>query len=262
MSAPKTLLLRTLKKLLVIIARGLLKAGIDCRQLIEMAKVAFVEVATNEYGIRDRKTNIARVAVLTGLTRKEVKRIRDGLTEEKPFGDMPEHILDRLMSSWYEDDEFSNEGGDPRTLDLVGEKGSFHSLAKKYGGDIPAGALKKELMRVGCVKVLADGRLEVVRRDPSETEEAVSVRAELEAIQLAGNGIEAHFSIGEDWPFVCVSSKGLRNGDVRNLASIAKEKMSKSAEDLGRMFEAYETIHGGSDSSEGEMGVMQICYKK
>ena len=59
------------------IARLLLRGGIGYREFSEISKTAFVQVATKDYGLRGRPTNISRVAVMTGLTRKEVRRIRD-----------------------------------------------------------------------------------------------------------------------------------------------------------------------------------------
>ena len=58
------------------LARALLRAGVGYREFSEIAKTAFVETATVDYGLRGRPTNISRVAVMTGLTRKEVRRIR------------------------------------------------------------------------------------------------------------------------------------------------------------------------------------------
>ena len=48
------------------IARALLRVGVGYREFSEIAKTAFVETATKEYGLRGRPTNISRVAVMTG----------------------------------------------------------------------------------------------------------------------------------------------------------------------------------------------------
>jgi len=63
------------------IARILLRFGIGFREFSEIAKTAFVDVASTDFGIRGRPTNISRVAVMTGLTRKEVRRLRDKISE-------------------------------------------------------------------------------------------------------------------------------------------------------------------------------------
>jgi hypothetical protein len=58
------------------VVKILLRYGISFSEFAETAKIAFVDVSTSDFGIRGRPTNISRVAVMTGLTRKEVRRIR------------------------------------------------------------------------------------------------------------------------------------------------------------------------------------------
>ena len=59
------------------IVRMLLRAGIGYREFAEIAKAAFVDEATSGYGLRGRPTNISRVAVMTGISRKEIKQLKD-----------------------------------------------------------------------------------------------------------------------------------------------------------------------------------------
>ena len=73
----KNRVLAALLKALRPVARILMKAGVGYREYAESSKSAFVEVATSDYGLRGRPTNISRGSVMTGLTRKEVKRLRD-----------------------------------------------------------------------------------------------------------------------------------------------------------------------------------------
>lgn len=54
-------LLMTLRPL----ARALLRSGIGYREFSDMAKVAFVNVAADDYGLRGRATNTSRIAVIT-----------------------------------------------------------------------------------------------------------------------------------------------------------------------------------------------------
>jgi hypothetical protein len=61
------------------LARMLIFLGIGYKEFSEVLKKAFVEAATRDYGLRGRPTNTSRVAVFTGLTRKEVKRLKDSL---------------------------------------------------------------------------------------------------------------------------------------------------------------------------------------
>ena len=47
---------------------------------------------------------------------------------------------------------------------MVGKRLSFSALVKRYSGDIPVRAMLDELVRVGAVKRLRDGRIGLVTR--------------------------------------------------------------------------------------------------
>lgn len=69
------ILLRSLHRLLVPIARLLMRNGIGYPAFAEMAKRAFVEAAMAPDVHGPFRTTKARTALLTGLTRPEVRRI-------------------------------------------------------------------------------------------------------------------------------------------------------------------------------------------
>ncbi|MDH5378007.1 MAG: DUF6502 family protein, partial [Gammaproteobacteria bacterium] len=59
----------------------------------------------------------------------------------------------RVVNGWLNDDEFSRENQEePLSLEIQGEHGSFSALVKRYSGDITAGAVLDELVRVGLVE--------------------------------------------------------------------------------------------------------------
>src|SRR5215467_10839489 len=55
----------------------LIRCGITWREFAEVARTAYVEVATTQFGKRGRPTNVSRTAVLTGLSRREVRLQRE-----------------------------------------------------------------------------------------------------------------------------------------------------------------------------------------
>src|ERR1700745_4363872 len=55
----------------------LIRCGITWREFAEVARTAYVEVATTQFGKRGRPTNVSRTAVLTGLSRREVRVQRE-----------------------------------------------------------------------------------------------------------------------------------------------------------------------------------------
>jgi len=143
------------------LAGFMLKCGITCREFSALAKTAFVTAATEDYGIQGRPTNISRVALLTGLTRKEVKRQRE-LQQQFEYCAPPEKTTDatRVLSGWHQDADFLQADNTPGTLTL----GEFSDLCHRYCGDVPVSALLKELKRVGAVEQLSDTQLKVIKR--------------------------------------------------------------------------------------------------
>ena len=103
------------------IARIMLRAGVNWRQLADVCKATYVEVATEDFGIRGRPTNISRVAILTGLTRKEVRRLRDLLEEETPAVFRRMNYATRVLSGWHQDEDFLDAEGAPALLNATGQ---------------------------------------------------------------------------------------------------------------------------------------------
>lgn len=136
------------------LARVLLAAGVSYREFAEIAKKAFVSVASSDHGLRGRPTNISRVAVMTGLTRKEVKRLRDNLNASNLHLPLMRSPANLVLSAWYSDSRFLDAVGAPSPLPESGDELSFVDLAKAYGGDVPPVALLKELERGGAVAIV------------------------------------------------------------------------------------------------------------
>jgi hypothetical protein len=173
------------------IARILLRDGVAWQELAAVAKAGYVEAATTSFGIRGRPTNVSRVAILTGLTRREVRRLRDELKHGNTESFTRMNRATRVLSGWYQDGEFSTADGAPLPLDLSGEVASFERLCARYAADVPATTMLKELRHVGAVEPQPDGRVIArsryympVAADPEQILRSGSVLADL------GNTIE------------------------------------------------------------------------
>lgn len=147
------------------VARWLLRSGVTWKEFAELSREAFVLTAFEEFGIRGRPTNVSRVALLTGLSRRDVRRTRDA--ERGDSGRAAEDSLNhatRVLSGWHLDPDFLDADGQPRLLPATGEAPSFESLLKRYAGDIPTTALVKELVRSGSIERLESGAYRPLRR--------------------------------------------------------------------------------------------------
>ena len=143
----------------------LIRCGITWKEFAELARMTYVEVASQQFGRRGRPTNVSRTAVLTGLTRREVRKQRARLaaTPENWAGHVTKGSL--VLSAWHQDGEFLDSGGRPLPLPLEGEGVSFAALLRRCGaGDVRPSTLLKELLSARAVHQRPDGRLEPLKR--------------------------------------------------------------------------------------------------
>jgi len=147
----KRAIVAALRSLLYPLVRLLLKVGVGSRDFSEIAKSVYVEAATTEFGLRGRTANVSRVAVLTGLTRREVARLRRVVDIDPTTLDDRAGVLARVLSGWHQDAEFIDAHGRPRALPMSGAA-SLSTLLNRYCGDLPITAVIAELEHVGAVK--------------------------------------------------------------------------------------------------------------
>ncbi|UCG39340.1 MAG: hypothetical protein JSV00_03670, partial [bacterium] len=146
------------------LARVLLRNGIPHRTFAELAKRAYVSAAMEDFVIHGRKPSISRVSVITGLTRKEVSRLRDHADADERISAEKYNRAARVIGGWVRDERFHEGGGQPSDLPVDGEERSFAQLVRLHSGDIPHRAVLDELERVGTVVRLEDGRVRLLGR--------------------------------------------------------------------------------------------------
>jgi len=146
--------------------RFLLRHGVTWHEFSEFSKETYVDVARQSYGIDGRPTNNSRVAMLTGLSRREVSRVRDSILDEDASGaSRGGNRMAQILTGWHADPDFVGEDGQPKDLEMTGPSGSLSSLLKRYAGDLPHGAIRKEMRQRGLLKELDNGAVRVLKRD-------------------------------------------------------------------------------------------------
>jgi hypothetical protein len=160
---PQRALAVAIEHLLRPLCRLLLRHSVSFGALEAMAKRVYVDVAYKEFAIPGKKPTTSRVAVLSGLTRKEVQHLlSQPVDAEADVADRYNRAA-RVLTGWARDADFIDAEGQPRPLEPDGERG-FATLVKRHSGDMPARAVLDELVRVGAVRQREDGRLELMTR--------------------------------------------------------------------------------------------------
>lgn len=164
----KTGLLAAYAKLLRPLVRILLRHGVTYAELSEVVKTVYVSVAALEFRVPGKKMSKARIAIVTGLTRKEVQRISEIDNRERAGQKTNLSRIGRVLSGWHTDPEFTGPYGMPLELrydSAVPTDETFVRLVQRYSGDMTPRAMLDELLRVGAVVETDQNWFKVVRRE-------------------------------------------------------------------------------------------------
>lgn len=181
MTSVKETVLSACRQMLTPIVGILLRNGVTYKELTLLCKQLYVDIATKEFGIRGRETNQSRVAIITGIERKEVARIKSLLREndESETAQKGQDRMTRVLTAWHSAPAYINANGQPRVLSIEGPRPSFQTLVSDYGGDMAATTMLKEFKRCGVIEADSHNNLQVVKRYyiPSQSDPAAILRA-------------------------------------------------------------------------------------
>ena len=159
-------LLAAYRKLLRPLVRILIRHGISFGEFSELLKNVFVEVGGRDFGIPERKVSQSRVAIITGLTRKEVAK-QEAILAAGGALNIQSNLnrVTRVLVGWHSDPDFTGPYGLPLELPFEAEGASnFANLVRKHSGDMAPRAMLDELIRVGAVERQASGSFKVLMR--------------------------------------------------------------------------------------------------
>lgn len=132
--------------------RVLLRHAMSYTAFEDLARRVYVEVAMKDFSIEGKKPSISRASILSGLTRKEVRRLLELNTRpENPAQGERYNRASRVLTGWVRDPDFLDGDGEPIPLAIEGTHG-FAALVRRHSGDMPARAVLDELLRVGAVR--------------------------------------------------------------------------------------------------------------
>ncbi len=151
-------------KLLRPLARILLRNGVSFSTFSDAAKWIYVDVATKEFRIEGRKQSTSRVSVITGLSRREVMRVRKLPRPDVTASTERHNRAARVIAAWRRESDFLNAEGKPALLPMEGRGATFSELVKRFSGNVPSRAILDELMHVEAVERPVDGKIRLLTR--------------------------------------------------------------------------------------------------
>ncbi|MCG8434148.1 MAG: DUF6502 family protein, partial [Gammaproteobacteria bacterium] len=115
-------------------------------------KLSVDVVAENqEFHVRSKVYN-SQIATVTGLSRKEVLRLRSIEAPLDAISTKRRNRASRVLSGWRMDQRYLGSDGEPMKLPMKSSDGvSFHQLVNEYSGDVTPRTILNELKESGSV---------------------------------------------------------------------------------------------------------------
>lgn len=160
-------------------------------QMTDWLKQLYVEVAIQDFSLDDKVISDSRISIMTGVHRKDVKRIRPQITAGAAIV-APESVNlgSQLVSKWLGSPEFMHHKTPKRIPRLRAQGGevSFEALAEKITKDVRARTVLDELARLGAVTLDNEDMVTLV------TEAFIPSKGEEEKTFYLGLGVGDHAS--------------------------------------------------------------------
>jgi len=168
-------------RMLRTVVRHLIGQGITYPALTQMVKEIYLEVAEAEFALPFKRQTDSRLALVTGLNRKEISRLRRRRKQPKAGIVLEENLVTHVIGRWMAGPPYAAADGTPRRLVYDSNRSSvasFARLVRELSVDIPVRSVLDELLRVGVVALLPDGNVEL-RREAHIPSDSVAAKLTL-----------------------------------------------------------------------------------
>ena len=147
-----------LARLMRPLVRLLIRSGVTFPILSDLLRELYVDVAEHDFGLPKKGQTDSRVSLLTGIHRKEVRRLRgSGATVSV----IPQSLsrMSRIVAVWLGDPAYAAPDGKPLALPRSGPAPSFESLVETVTRDVRPRAVLDEALERKLVGIDAEDRV-------------------------------------------------------------------------------------------------------
>ncbi|MBH3413078.1 DUF6502 family protein [Pseudomonas putida] len=149
-------MLSALRRIMRPLVRLMLRKGVTYTMFTDVLKEVFVDVAHREFRLDDKVPTDSRISLLTGVHRKDVRRLRS--ESDASSAALPENITlgAQLVNVWTRSPPFCSEAGEALALPRLASVGgdcSFDALVAKVSTDIRGRVVLDEWLRLGVVRL-------------------------------------------------------------------------------------------------------------
>ena len=135
--------------------RLLIEKGVTFPQFRELMKALYVEVADEQFSLDSKKPSDSRIFVLTGVHRKDIKRIRQQAEQGEPLLTSSASLSGEIVARWTGMPEYLDEKNNPRQLLKTGknDEPEFDQLVRSVSKDVRPKVILDEWLRLNIVSM-------------------------------------------------------------------------------------------------------------
>ena len=143
------------------LVRLFIRCGLTFPALSDLLRELYVNVAEYDFALSGKEQTDSRVSLLTGIHRKEVRRLRGA---GAPVRLVPASVSrsSLILARWIAAPEFTDAKGAPLPLRRTGDAGdgaTYEDLVESVTRDVRPRAVLDEWLHRGVVAIDADGRV-------------------------------------------------------------------------------------------------------
>ncbi|MBJ7536202.1 DUF6502 family protein [Marinomonas transparens] len=147
-SSVKQLIAQALHKVLCPLVKLVVRQGVTFVEFTEILKHAYVEEVQKELTRSGERTTLSRISVVSGVHRKDVKRLTELNPEVNSSRSEKASLTSRLISLWLGDSQYLDEQGKPITL----SRSSFELLVRSVSSDIRPRTMLDDCLQKGIIE--------------------------------------------------------------------------------------------------------------
>ena len=160
---PPALLLKAARRLMRPLVRLMIRSGLTFPAFADALRRLYVEIAVNDVLTDPKSRTDSRISLLTGVHRKEIRRLREMPAEAEDAPDIVT-LASQIIARWVGTAPFIDAEGRPRPLPRTNNDGtaaqpSFDELVASVTSDVRPRAVLDDLLAHGVVFMDAQDRI-------------------------------------------------------------------------------------------------------
>ncbi len=243
----KKSLLAASRRMLHPLVRILLRHGVAFGEFADAVRGAFIDIAAGELLQPGQPQTDARVAILTGMSPREVSRVRASDSQDDDGIDA--NRVARVLQGWSQDPEYLGPYGLPLEIPFSGDRLSFEALVARYVEGASPRSLLDRLVLVNAAVATDDGFVRLLNRtylptplDPVGIERLGSTVAYF--IDTVDFNLQKKREGGGRFERYAITMEGLSPDDFKSFDELVRKKGQEFLEIVDDWLGEHE-IHGG-----------------